>query len=111
MASDSIAQVHRARLHDGRLCAVKVQYPGIDGIVAADLKNLAFVLKVLAYLEPNFDFRIIAREALKYAPMELDFIHEADNCETVRRNFAGYPDVVVLEVYREFSTRGVITMQ
>jgi predicted unusual protein kinase regulating ubiquinone biosynthesis (AarF/ABC1/UbiB family) len=111
IASASLAQVHRARLHDGRLCAVKVQYPGIDGIVRADLRNLGFVLKVLAYLEPNFDFRIIAREALKYVPMELDFLHEADNCTTIRHNFAGDPDVVVPEVYREFTTRRVLTME
>src|SRR5271156_3416793 len=88
LASASLAQVHSARLHDGRVCAVKVQYPGIDGIVRADLKNMGFVLKVLARLEPNFDFRIIAREALKYVPMELDFLHEADNCDTIRHNFA-----------------------
>jgi predicted unusual protein kinase regulating ubiquinone biosynthesis (AarF/ABC1/UbiB family) len=111
IASASLAQVHRARLHDGRLCAVKVQYPGIDGIVRADLHNLGFVLKVLAYLEPNFDFRIIAREALKYVPMELDFLHEADNCTAIRHNFASDPDVIVPEVYREFTTRRVLTME
>ena len=48
MASASLAQVHSARLHDGRRCAVKVQYPGIDGIVRADLRNLTLVLKWLA---------------------------------------------------------------
>jgi aarF domain-containing kinase len=111
IASASLAQVHRARLRDGRLCAVKVQYPGIDGIVRADLSNMGFVLKVLAWLEPNFDFRIIAREALKYVPMELDFLHEADNCDTIRRNFAADPDVIVPEVYREFTTRRVLTME
>ena len=111
IASASLAQVHRARLHDGRLCAVKVQYPGIDGIVRADLRNLGFVLKVLAYLEPNFDFRIIAREALKYVPMEPDFLHEADNCTTIRHNFAGDTNVIVPEVYREFTTRRVLTME
>jgi len=111
IASASLAQVHRARLHDGRLCAVKVQYPGIDGIVRADLRNLGFVLEVLAHLEPNFDFRIIAREALKYVPMELDFLHEADNCETIGRNFAADPDVIVPKVYREFTTRRVLTME
>lgn len=111
IASASLAQVHRATLKDGRRCAVKVQYPGIDGIVRADLRNLIFVLKVLAWLEPNFDFRIIAREALKYIPMELDFIHEADNCDTLRRNFASDPAVIIPEVYREFTTRRVLTME
>jgi len=111
IASASLAQVHRARLHDGRECAVKVQYPGIDGIVRADLRNLGFVLKILAYLEPDFDFRIIAREALKYVPMELDFIHEADNCETIQRNFAQDPAIIVPLVYREYTTRRVLTME
>ena len=51
------------------------------------------------------------REALKYVPMELDFIHEADNSATMRRNFAADPIVLVPEVYREFTTRRVLTME
>ncbi len=111
LASASLAQVHRATLHDGRHAAVKVQYPGIDGIVRADLRNLTFVLRVLAWLEPDFDFRVIVREALKYIPMELDFEHEAQNCETIRRNFAGDPAVIVPRVYHEYTTRRVLTME
>jgi aarF domain-containing kinase len=111
LASASLAQVHAARLHDGRRCAVKVQYPGIEGIVRADLRNMTLVLKWLAMLERDFDYRILMREALKYLPMELDFVHEADNAETVRRNFAHHPEVVVPEIYREFSTRRVLTME
>src|SRR3989440_4629535 len=41
VAAASIGQVYRARLHDGREVAVKVQYPGVDVAVRADLKNLA----------------------------------------------------------------------
>ncbi len=111
LASASLAQVHRARLKDGRAAAVKVQYPGIDGIVRADLRNLMLVLRWLAFLEPDFDFRVIMREALKYIPMELDFDHEADNCETIRRNFEDSDDVVVPKVYREYTTRRVLTME
>jgi predicted unusual protein kinase regulating ubiquinone biosynthesis (AarF/ABC1/UbiB family) len=111
LASASLAQVHRARLHDGRICAVKVQYPGIDGIIRADLRNMIMVLKWLALLERDFDYRILMREALKYVPMELDFVHEADNADTMRRNFAGYPDLIIPEVYREFTTRRVLTME
>ena len=111
IASASLAQVHAARLHDGRRCAVKVQYPGIDGIVRADLRNLTLVLRWLARLERDFDYRVLMREALKYVPMELDFIHEADNSDTMRRNFAADPMVLMPEVYREFTTRRVLTME
>ncbi len=111
LASASLAQVHRARLHDGRACAVKVQYPGIDGIVRADLRNMTLVLRWLAMLERDFDYRILMREALKYVPMELDFVHEADNSDTMRRNFATHPDVIIPLVYREFTTRRVLTME
>ncbi len=111
LASASLAQVHRARLHDGRACAVKVQYPAIDGIVRADLRDLMLVLRCLAFLESDFDFRVIAREALKYIPMELDFEHEADNCETIRRNFSQDPGVIVPQVYRGYTTRRVLTME
>jgi aarF domain-containing kinase len=51
------------------------------------------------------------REAFKYIPMELDFEHEADNCETIARNLAARADVVVPRVYREFSTRRVLVME
>jgi predicted unusual protein kinase regulating ubiquinone biosynthesis (AarF/ABC1/UbiB family) len=111
IAAASLAQVHAARLHDGRRCAVKVQYPAIEGIVHADLRNLAFILRVLAWLEHDFDFRILTREAFKYIPMELDFEHEADNCETIARNLAARSDVVVPRIYREFSTRRVLVME
>jgi predicted unusual protein kinase regulating ubiquinone biosynthesis (AarF/ABC1/UbiB family) len=111
LASASLAQVHRARLHDGRICAVKVQYPGIDGIIRADLRNMIMVLKWLALLERDFDYRILMREALKYVPMELDFVHEADNADTMRRNFAGRSELIIPEVYREFTTRRVLTME
>jgi len=111
LAAASLAQVHVARTTDGRRCAVKVQYQGIEGVVRADLRNLMFTLRVLARLEPDFDFRIIARELLKYIPMELDFLNEARNCETIARNFAGRGDVVTPGIYRELTTRRVLTME
>ena len=111
IASASLAQVHAARLRDGRRCAVKVQYPGIEGIVRADLRNMMFVLKWLALVERDFDFQVVVREVMKYIPMELDFEHEADNARTIRANFASSDDVIVPEVYREFTTRRVLTME
>jgi predicted unusual protein kinase regulating ubiquinone biosynthesis (AarF/ABC1/UbiB family) len=111
LAAASLAQVHAALTIDGRRCAVKVQYPGIDAILRADLRNLMFTLRVLARIEPDFDFRIIARELLKYIPMELDFQNEAANCETIGRNFAGRDDIVVPRIFAELTTRRVLTME
>ena len=111
LASASLAQVHRAFTFDGRPCAVKVQYPGIEGIIRADLRNLMFTLRLLARLERELDFRIIARELLKYIPLELDFLNEARNCEILRGNFSSRHDVVIPAIYHEFSTRRVLTME
>ncbi|MBF6560625.1 MAG: AarF/ABC1/UbiB kinase family protein [Candidatus Binataceae bacterium] len=111
IAAASLAQVHAARTLDGRRCAVKVQYPRIEAIVAADLANLMFTLKILARLERDFDFQVIAREILKYIPMELDFLNEARNSEIIARNFAGRADVVIPRIYHELSSRRVLTME
>jgi predicted unusual protein kinase regulating ubiquinone biosynthesis (AarF/ABC1/UbiB family) len=111
LAAASLAQVHQARTIDGRLCAVKVQYPGIEGIIRADLRNLIFTLRLLARLEHHLDFRIIASELLKYIPLELDFLNEARNCEILRRNLASRTDVTIPLVYHEFTTRRVLTME
>jgi len=111
LAAASLAQVHRARLSDGRECAVKVQYPGIEARVHADLHNLVMVLGWLAWLEPNFDFRAIIREMLRYVPLELDFIHEGQNCDRVRANFSQRSDVLVPEIYWELTTRRILTME
>jgi predicted unusual protein kinase regulating ubiquinone biosynthesis (AarF/ABC1/UbiB family) len=111
IAAASLAQVHRAVARDGRRCAVKVQYPQIESIVAADLRNLTFTLRLLALIEREFDFRPLARELLKYIPMELDFLNEARNCETIARNFAADDAVVAPRVYHDLTTRRVLTME
>ena len=62
IASASLAQVHKARLDDGRVVAVKVQYPGIQKIVENDLRNVSFLLRILAQFERNLDFGPIIEE-------------------------------------------------
>jgi predicted unusual protein kinase regulating ubiquinone biosynthesis (AarF/ABC1/UbiB family) len=104
IASASLAQVHRARLHDGRDVAVKVQYPEIADLVATDIRNFAFLVAVLARLEPNFDFRVLVDEVTKLVPLELDFLNEAANAERMTVCLAGRADVFVPPIVRELST-------
>ncbi len=102
--------MHRARLPSGRDVAVKIQYPEIAELVAIDLRNFAFFVRLLARLEPGFDFRVLIEEIESYVPLELDFVHEAANAARMRANFAGRADVLVPAVVDELSTRRVLVM-
>src|SRR2546421_6133535 len=55
IAAASIGQVYRARLHDGRDVAVKVQYPGVAGAVRADMQNLGLILRLMKRGAPASD--------------------------------------------------------
>lgn len=110
IAAASLAQVYRARLHDGTSVAVKVQYPGIDQIVRWDLQAIALLANVWSRFENIIDFRPIAEEMRRNAPEEVDFVHEADAADALREMLADRDDVLVPRVYRDLSTRKVITM-
>ena len=111
VAAASLAQVHRAVLHDGRVAAVKVLYPGIEDIVAIDLQNIERFIAILNRLDATLNFRFISEEMKRMIPQELDFIHEGHNAEAIAANFAGVEDIVVPRVYWEHTTRRVLTME
>jgi ubiquinone biosynthesis protein len=111
VASASLAQVHRARTRDGRLVAVKVLYPGIEGVVRADLRNLGLIVRVVGRIWPRYDFRVIYREAARLVPLELDLRLEAANAERMGANLAHRTDVAVPTIVRELSCARVLTME
>jgi predicted unusual protein kinase regulating ubiquinone biosynthesis (AarF/ABC1/UbiB family) len=111
LASASLAQVHRGRLHDGRDVAVKIQYPEVEELVRQDLRSFAFLVVVLARLERDFDFRVLIDEVQKYVPLELDFVHEGDNAERMAAHLRGRADILVPAVVREHSTRRVLVLE
>jgi len=111
-AAASLAQVHKALLRDGRLVAVKVQYPDVAALVDLDMRNLAFFVDWLARLEPRFDFRFVINELRRYIPLELDFINEGKNAETVGKNFAARgDDVIVPSIYWQYTTKKLLVME
>ncbi len=111
VASASLAQVHRAVLHDGRVCAVKVQYPGIGRIVDIDLKNLSFFIGVLNKLDRSMDYKFVAEEMRNNIPLELDFINEGRNAERIAAGFRDVDDVIVPDIYWDYTTKRVLTME
>lgn len=110
-AAASIGQVHQAALADGRRAAVKIQYPEIERIIRADLKNLRVVLQGLFSLFSKADFEPVWRELRDRLLEELDYVREAENMRRMAELHADVPEVVIPEVVDEASTRRVLTME
>src|SRR5438132_9466239 len=110
VAAASIAQVHRARLHDGREVAVKVQYPDIENLVATDLAVLEQIVKAIARLVPAMQLQPIVDYLNETLPLELDFTHEAESMTNLRTALAHRPDVLVPTVVPELSTEHLLVM-
>ena len=111
IAAASLAQVHRARTHDGRDVAVKVQYPGIARVVETDLRSIRLLIQILARIEPKWDFRMLIGEMADYVPRELDFVREGHSAERVARELTHRTDVRVPEIVWEHTARRVLTME
>jgi predicted unusual protein kinase regulating ubiquinone biosynthesis (AarF/ABC1/UbiB family) len=110
VAAASIAQVHRARLHDGREVAVKVQYPDIENLVATDLAVLEQIVKAIARLAPAIQLQPIVDYLQETLPLELDFRHEAESMTALRTALAHRSDVLIPTAVPELSTERLLVM-
>ena len=110
-AAASIGQVHLGKLRDGREVAVKIQYPLIDEIVKADLKNLKALLRALLGLITEIEFEPIWSELRDRLLEELDYTHEAANIRRMAELHADVPEILIPSVVDEATTRSVLTME
>jgi len=97
VAAASIAQVHRARLHDGGDVAIKVRRPGIRPIIEADLRWLARLAEVAGAEIPELNRyrpQEFVRQFAQSLRRELDFATEGRNADRIRENFASFFDPV-----------------
>ena len=98
IASASIGQVHKAVWADGREVAVKIQYPGADEALRADLKTMQRMVGVLKQLSPGADVQGVVNELIERTEMELDYRLEADNQRAFAKAYEGDPNFVVPRV-------------
>ena len=111
IAAASIGQVYRARLHDGRDVAVKVQYPGVAQAVRADMQNLGIILRLMKRIAPGLDVKSTAEEIRARIGDELDYELEAQNQRTLARIFRGHPFIPVPEVVSSLSREKVLVTE
>ena len=111
IAAASIGQVHRARLHDGREVAVKVQYPGVDDAIRADLTTTDLLFRAISLMFPGLDPGPLVVELRARLVEELDYVREAENQRLFADYYAGHPFIRIPAVVDEFSTARVLTSE
>jgi predicted unusual protein kinase regulating ubiquinone biosynthesis (AarF/ABC1/UbiB family) len=112
VAAASIGQVYRAKLHDGRDVAVKVQYPGIEAAVRSDLKNISMFLAAYSrFLHEGLDGKELAAELGERIMEELDYELEASNTRAMARAYRGHPFIRVPNVVGELCSQRVLVTE
>ncbi|WP_051929139.1 AarF/ABC1/UbiB kinase family protein [Thermopetrobacter sp. TC1] len=109
-AAASLGQVHKARAHDGRLLAVKLQYPDMASAVEADLAQLKVIFAIHRRLDPAIDTREVLKEITERLREELDYERELKHMKLYRHMLADNPLVHVPEPIEALSTRRLLTM-
>lgn len=110
LAAASIAQVHRARLHDGTEVVVKVRRPGIRKVVEADMRLLRLAAQVVEDHLPEmrqFQPRGMVRQFRASLSRELDLAAECRHAERIAADLSGCTDLVIPRVYWDFTCEQV----
>lgn len=116
LASASIGQVHRAVVVDPatgleRAVAVKVQYPGVDESIAADLSNADLLGAILKQGFGGLDPSEMVGEIKERITDELDYRLEARNQSVFADHYRGHPFIHIPEVLHSHSTSRVLTTE
>ncbi|MGR8919953.1 MAG: ubiquinone biosynthesis regulatory protein kinase UbiB [Gammaproteobacteria bacterium] len=114
LASASIAQVHAARLRDGREVIVKVVRPNLRPTIEQDISLMYIVAELLErYWHRGKQLRptVVVAEFEKTLLDELDMLREAANASQLRRNFSDSDKMYVPEVYWDYTRENVLVME
>lgn len=110
IAAASIGQVHKAVLPDGRVLAIKVQYPGIAASIDADVDNVATLLRVSGLLPQGLDIAPLLAEAKRQLHEEADYLREAAMMRRYADLLAGEEAFLVPQPHAALSGKNVLAM-
>ena len=112
LGTASLAQVHKAKLKKtGEEVAVKVQHRCVQQHFDGDIQTMHFLVRVVNWVFPTFEFMWLAEEMEKNLPLELDFREEGKNAEKVSKMYANYEWLKVPKIYWEFTSKRILVME
>lgn len=113
IASASIAQVHKAKLKDGKIVAVKILRPQVAQIMARDISTLKILIKFLAFFSKFLakSFSDIAELLEQVSKSELDLLLEAANASRLKEDLKDIEGFYVPEIFWKFSTSKILVLE
>ncbi len=114
VAAASVAQVHRARLADGKEVAVKIRRPGVRRQMEQDILIMLFFAHLLERLLPALrknQLVMLVEEFSRWTDRELDFYEEGKHALQFAYCFTGYRGVRIPHVYLELSSERLLVME
>ena len=109
-AAASLGQVHRAKAISGESLACKLQYPDMESVVEADLKQLSLLFSIHRFMKPVIDTADIAKEIEERIREELDYNLEVKHMNLYEQIFDSFDEIRIPKITKSLSTRRLITM-
>ena len=114
IAAASLGQVHRAKLPTGEAVVVKVQRRGLEQLFKLDFQVLRRLIRFGNSLVPGFkkyELELIYQEFFELLFNEIDYHHEGKNAEKFRENFKHDSRIIVPQVYWQYTTKRILTLE